>query len=426
MDRKNLVKVEVGIWRDPKSKELMAETKVKIDGIHQKIYRDFPPVKESLAAARRWRSEIKTLHKMKHPTMRLRSNGTWLVLLPATKDYQPLERAFGYDFQSAREWAKEAYIERQKGKWSDGSETVKDVWDSYLREGRHPSASTLHSYEAIWEGDLKAHWGPVLVAEISAAQYQDWIDSWSESIPKLEHAHRVLRRILSYAVRKGFIPFNPASRRELPERPRRKSLAIPTDKLQALVEHPSRESDRLALVLALQTGLRFSEWSVLRVSDLDLESLRVIVDEHQSRDRDGKTTVLEGHKTSKEPKTAGIHADLASRLSSHINDNGLANEDFLFPAPGGKPWRYPNFRTRVWEPARIAAGIAKDKYMTGTHSTRRAAVTLAAQGGLTLSDIQAQTKHASTRIIDERYLQVAEDSEHKVADVVARSIRIPD
>ncbi len=426
MDRKNLEQIEVGIWRDPKSKELMAETKVKIGAKHQKIYRDFPPIKESLAAARRWRGEVKTLYKMKHPTMKLRSNGTWLVELPATKDYPALERPFGYEFYAAKEWAKESYLERQKGKWSDGSETVESVWHSYLKDGKHPSPSTLHSYEAIWEKDLKAYWGPVLVSEISAGQYQDWIDGWTESIPKLEHAHRVLRRILSHAVRKSLIPFNPASRRELPERPRRKSPAIPARKLEILVQHPSRESDRLALALALQTGLRFSEWSVLRVKDLDLDALRVVVDEHQARDRDGRVTILAGHKTSKESKTAGIHEDLANRLRGLIASLGLENDDFLFSAPSGKPWHYPNFRTRVWEPARIAAGITHDKYMTGTHSTRRAAVTLAAQGGLTLSDIQAQTKHASTRIIDERYLQVAEDAEHKVANVVAMSVRLPD
>lgn len=425
MDRKNLKQVEVGIWKDPKSKELMAETKVKIDGKHQKIYRDFPPLRESLDAARRWRSEIKTLHKMKHPTMKLRSNGTWLVRLPATKGYPAVERSFGYEFFSAKEWAKESYLERQKGKWSDGSETVESLWLSYLKEGKQPSASTLHSYESIWERDLKGHWAHVLVSEISASQYQDWIDGWTESVPKLEHAHRVLRRILSHAVRKSLIPFNPASRRELPERSVRKSPAIPAKKLETLVQHPSRESDRLALVLALQTGLRFSEWSVLRVKDLDLEALRVLVDEHQGRDRDGRITILEGHKTSKISKTAGIHADLAERLRKLILSEGLTDDDFLFAAPSGKPWHYSNFRTRVWEPARIAAGIAKDKYMTGTHSTRRSAVTLAAQGGLTLSDIQAQTKHASTRIIDERYLQVAEDAEHKVADVVAKAVPLP-
>lgn len=425
MDRSNLVKVETGIWRDPSTKELMATSKVLVDGKYEKIYRDFPNQRESLELARHWRTKIKHEHKAKHPTMKLKSNGTWVVRLPATKDYQAVERSFGYEFQSAKEWAKESYLERQRGRWTDGSETVETVWQNFLEEGKLPSSSTLHSYEAIWNKDLKARWGHVLISDISIAQYQDWIDSWAESIPKLEHAHRVLRRILSYAVRKGLMPSNPASRRELPERPKRKALAIPTEKLQKLVEHPSRESDRLALYLALETGARFSEWSALRVSDLDLDSRRVVIDEHQARDRGGKIIILEGHKTSREAKTAGISEDLANRLSEFIDSNGLTADDFLFASPSGKPWHYPNFRNRVWEPARIAAGIPRVDYLTGTHSTRRSAVTLGAQGGLTLSDIQAQTKHSSTRIIDERYLQISEDAEHKVANVVAQSIRIP-
>jgi len=181
LDRNNLAKVETGIWRDPSTKELMATTKVLVDGKYEKIYRDFPPTKESLPAARSWRIKVKAEYKLKHPTMKLRSNGTWLVRLPATKQYQPVERSFGYDFQSAKEWSKEAYLERQKGTWSDGNETVEDVWLSYLKDGKQPSPSTLHSYEAIWKKDLKASWGPVLVSDISASQYQDWIDSWTDS-----------------------------------------------------------------------------------------------------------------------------------------------------------------------------------------------------------------------------------------------------
>ena len=268
---------------------------------------------------------------------------------------------------------------------------------------------------------LKGWWATPITSD-----YQDWIDAWEESIPKLQHAHRVLRRILSHAVRKGLIAFNPASRRELPEYSPRKSAAIPVEKLQKLIQHPKRESDRLALVLALQTGLRFSEWSALRVEDLDSDSCRVTVDEHQARQRDGRTTILEGHKTSRQSKTAAINVELVNRLRQHITLNDLADNDFLFAAPSGRPWHYANFRNRVWEPARIAAGIEGDKYLTGTHSTRRSAVTLAAQGGLSLTDIQAQTKHASIRIIDERYLQISEEAEHKVADVVAASIDLPD
>ncbi len=426
MDRKSLVKVEVGLKRDPSSKKLVSETKVKVNGQFEKIYRDWPAGKESLEGARLWRTAIKTQHRLKHPTMKLRSNGTWLVQMPATEKYQSLERDFGYEFTQAKEWATDVYSQRLRGKWSDGSMTLEGVWRCYLSEGKRPSGSTLHSYEAIWENDLKAYWGAVLVAEIGAKQVQRWIDGWTESIPKLEHAHRVLRLVLSHAVSEDLIPFNPAFARQLPKRAKPKSLAIPADKLGKIQEHPVRESDRLAIALALQTSLRFSEWSVLRVNDLDSELLVVTVDEHQARDREGKLTILEGHKTSKEPKTAGITPELCARLEKLISDCGLGSNDFLFPSPSGKPWRYNNFRTRVWEPARVAAGVPKVKHMTGTHSTRRSTVTMAHQAGLTHADIQGQTKHAGTRIIDERYLQVASDAEHKVAAAIHSSIGLPD
>lgn len=425
MDRKNLKKVEVGIWRDPKTKELMTETKVKIDGVFQKVYRDWPAGQESLHAARLWRSAVKTQHKAKHPTMKLRSNGTWVVRMPATGKYQALERDFGYEFGQAKDWATDTYSLRQRGKWTDGTQTVESVWNCYLADGKLPSGSTLHSYEAIWRNDLSTEWGSVLVSEITAKQVQRWIDGWSASVPKLEHAHRVLRLILSHAVDEDLIPFNPAFARQLPKRTKPKSFAIPKHKLQLIQDYPTRESDRLALALAIQSGLRFSEWSVLRVNDVDLENLLVTVDEHQARDRDGKLKILVGHKTSKEEKTANIAPELASRMKKLIAELGLSGEDLLFPAPSGKPWRYNNYRTRIWEPARVAAGVPKVKHMTGTHSTRRSTVTVAHQAGLSNVDIQGQTKHAGTRIIDDRYLQVAEDSGSRVAAAVHGAIGLP-
>jgi integrase len=425
LDRKNLEKLEVGIKRDPSTRILVAETKVNVDGKFEKIYRDWPSGKDGLEGARLWRSVVKTQHRLKHPTMKLRSNGTWVVRMPATDKYQAFERDFGYEFSQAKDWATDTYSLRLRGKWTDGTQTVESVWNCYLADGKLPSGSTLHSYEAIWRNDLSTQWGPVLVNEITAKQVQRWIDGWSASVPKLEHAHRVLRLVLSHAVDEDLIPYNPAFARQLPKRTKPKSFAIPKHKLQMIQDYPTRESDRLALALAIQSGLRFSEWSVLRVNDVDVENLLVTVDEHQARDRDGKLKILAGHKTSKEEKTANITPELASRIEALIADNCLSGGDLLFPAPSGKPWRYNNYRTRVWEPARIAAGVPKVKHMTGTHTTRRSTVTVSHQAGLTSVDIQGQTKHAGTRIIDDRYLQVAEGSGSKVAEAVHSAIGLP-
>jgi hypothetical protein len=236
LDRKNLEKLEVGIKRDPSTRILVAETKVNVDGRFEKIYRDWPAGRESLAGARLWRSVVKTQHRLKHPTMKLRSNGTWIVRMPATDKYQAIEKDFGYEFNQAKDWASDTYNLRLRGKWTDGNQTVESVWKCYLADGKLPSGSTLHSYEAIWRNDVQTHWGPVLVNEITAKQVQRWIDGWSASIPKLEHAHRVLRLLLSHAVDEDLIPSNPAFARQLPKRSKPKAYAIPKEKLVMIQE----------------------------------------------------------------------------------------------------------------------------------------------------------------------------------------------
>lgn len=100
--------------------------------------------------------------------------------------------------------------------------------------------------------------------------------------------------------------------------------------------------------------------------------------------------------------------------------------DLLFPSPKGNVWRYNNFRTRIWGPARLAAGIPDTPYMTGTHSTRRTTVTLAHEAGLSNADIRVQTKHSGISIIQNTYIQTANESEHRVASAVHSTIGLPD
>jgi site-specific recombinase XerC len=427
MDRKRLEIIETGIKRDPVTKQLMSETKVKVGGTFEKIYRDWPAGKDAFNAARVWRTIIKDQHKRKHQTLKLRSNGTWLVRLPATSKYRPVEKDFGYDFSSANDWGRTSFDERSKGKWSDERATLESVWNCYLS---HPSAlpadTTMHSYTQIWKNQLLSHWGSTLVSDIGPKLVQKWIDGWTDSIPKLEKAHSVLSVILSHAVDEELLQFNPAFRRKLPKRAKPVSPAIPLDKYLGLLNHPKRESDRIALALATQTTLRISEWSALRVKDFNHFKRLLTVTQHMTRTRSGKATLSAGSKTSKDAKTTSVSVELADRILKFIEDSALNHDDLLFPSPKGSHWSYNNFRSRVWEPARIAAGVEKVPYMTGTHSTKRAGITIAHEGGLSAATIRGQTKHAGTRIIQDTYLQTADDAERVVADVIQKSLRLPD
>ena len=426
MDRKNLEQIETGIWRDRSTKELLSVTKVEMSGKFEKVRRVWPAGKEALRAARLWRETVKTQYKAKHSTMKLRTNGTWLVKLPSTTKYQAQVRNFGYNFSEAFDWATTSYPKRLKGSWIDESTTVADIWASYLESTKRPKPATLIEYKRIWTKDLADYWGSIVATEVGAKRVQKWIDSWTSTVPKLHHAHRVLSVILSHAVDEEVLPHNPAFRRKLPTVKKPAAPAFNDAQLNTLVNHPKRYSDRLGMALGLQTGLRISEWTPLTVKDVDCVKRQVTVSQHLTRVKAGGKRELEaGHKTGRDSKTAGISSELAEAIAKFVLENGLGQNDLLFPAPKGGMHDYNNFRDRVWEPARKAAAIEHVPYMTGTHSLKRTAVTVAFEGGLSAATIKGQTKHSGTKIILETYVQTSSDAEQKVASVIQERLGLP-
>ena len=425
MDRSNLVKVETGIWRDRLTKELLSTTNVLIDGKHEKIRRHWPEGKESLGSARRWRSGLKVQHNMKHPTMSLRTNGTWVVNLPPTPKYRAKTKDFGYQFNEALEWATTTYDRRRKGTWTDESTTVGDMWEGYLSSPKRPKKATLIEYTRIWEHDLAPYWAGVVVSDVGAKKVQNWIDSWSSTVPKLKHAKSVLSVVLSYAVDEEALTHNPAFRRKLPSHAPASAPAFTAEQLTLLVNHPARYSDRLGLALGIQTALRISEWTALRVKDIDAAKNQVTVREHLTRVTGGKRELEAGHKTASSSKTAGISPELKDEISKLAEESGLGPDDLLFPSPRGKLWDYNNFRDRVWEPARKAAGIKQVKYMTGTHSTKRTSITVALDAGHSAATVKGQTKHTSIKIILDTYVQTSADAEQRIAATIQEQLGLP-
>tara|TARA_B110000503_G_scaffold139448_1_gene227868 strand:- start:174 stop:1466 length:1293 start_codon:yes stop_codon:yes gene_type:complete len=419
------VTVETGIWRDNATKELLSTTKVLISGKHEKIRRPWPAGKDSLRAARLWREALKTQHKLKHPTMTLRTNGTWVVNLPATPKYQPKLRDFGYQFSEALEWSTATYDRRRKGTWTDESTTVGDIWTGYLASPKRPKRATLIEYTRIWEHDLAPYWGGIVAADVGAKTVQKWINSWTSTVPKLRHAKSVISVVLSYAVDEEVLTHNPSFRRNLPSHAKPTAPAFTDDQLNVLVNHPVRYSDRLGLALGLQTALRISEWLALRVKDVNVSKNQVTVREHLTRVSAGKRELEAGHKTGYGAKTAGISRELTEAILVMARDYGLGPDDLLFPAPKGGIWDYNNFRDRVWEPARKAAGIEHVPYMTGTHSLKRTSVTVAFEGGHSAATIKGQTKHSGTKIILETYVQTSVDAEQQVAATIQKRLGLP-
>ena len=105
-------------------------------------------------------------------------------------------------------------------------------------------------------------------------------------------------------------------------------------------------------------GLRWQELAGLRRSAVimkgrELPVIRVISTIERSN---GRYEIKEYGKTAAARRTIKIPGWVAECLSRHLEE--FPHEEWVFPAPRGGFLCCDNFRTRVWAPAREAAGIA--------------------------------------------------------------------
>jgi site-specific recombinase XerD len=181
----------------------------------------------------------------------------------------------------------------------------------------------------------------------------------------------------------------------LPRYEKKLPVILSKEEVKALLEAPRNLGHRAILATLYATGLRVSEVTNLKVSDLDRERHVIWI-------RGGK-----GHK------------DRQVMLSDSLREVLVAYwrwkrpTDWLFP--GGKPG-WPISRETVFETCRKAARIAGINKPVHPHSLRHAFATHLLDDGVSLPVIQALMGHANLKTTA-RYLHVS--------DTAIRSTRSP-
>ena len=114
-------------------------------------------------------------------------------------------------------------------------------------------------------------------------------------------------------------------------------------------------------------------------------------------------------------------------LSEHLGEKHWAHNSFVFTAPKGGPVRRSLFRTRVWDPAVRAAGIAEP--LPRVHDLRHSAAAVAIQAGAHPKLIQEMLGHASIVMTLDRYghlfSSVGEDLARRVDDLGRFAAHMP-
>lgn len=255
----------------------------------------------------------------------------------------------------------------------------------------------------------------VALKHMTADLIDDWHYRQGDGRPTARaHAYGLLRTILSDAVQRRLIDFNPCHIRGAGNTKRVKQIEPATIPELAALTEAMPERYRLMVLLAAWCGLRFGELTELRRKDIDLTTGVVKVRRAVVR--------VEGQFIVGTPKSdAGIRnvnmpPHLLPVVKAHLSNNITGGRDgLLFPA-AGDPTQHlaPATLYRVFYKAREAAGRPDLRF----HDLRHTGAVLAASTGATLAELMARLGH-STAGAAMRYQHAAQDRDKVIAEALS-------
>lgn len=150
----------------------------------------------------------------------------------------------------------------------------------------------------------------------------------------------------------------------------------------------------MVLVMAWAT-LRIGEAAGLRRRDVDLRKGAITV-ANNAVEVSGK--VHEGPpKTKAGRRTISLLASVVQELRAHLLR--FAGEDYVFPAPAGGVLHAEDWRTAIWRPAVVKAGLAPLR----VHDLKHTGVALLAAAGADPGEIARRAGHSSVAFTYDPY-----------------------
>lgn len=242
----------------------------------------------------------------------------------------------------------------------------------------------------------------------------------------VRRVHAVLHAALEEAVRGDLIPRNPAVYANKPKVHQEEREPLDRDQARTFLDAARGDRYEALYVLCLMAGLRQGEALALKWSDMDLDAGTLRVNRQLQRvRRDGEKS---GSLVFTEPKNAsrravGLPQRAAEVLRSHRKrqaeerlqagsawtDNGL-----VFTNSAGGPLEAQNVANRCFKPLLKRAGLPPIRF----HDLRHSCLSLLAQRGEPIRDLQALAGHATAAFTLQRYTHHYDASAKRTASAM--------
>ena len=219
----------------------------------------------------------------------------------------------------------------------------------------------------------------------------------------VRRVHAVLHAALEEAVKGDLIPRNPAAHANKPKVQQEEIEPLNTDQAIAFLEAARGDRYEALYILCLMAGLRQGEALGLRWSDIDLDEGTLRVNRQLQRvrrdvDRSGTLEFSEPKNASR--RTVGLPQRAVSALRSRRKvqleekfasgpawqENGL-----VFTTQHGGTIEAQNVVNRFFKPLLVRAGLPPIRF----HDLRHSCLSLLAQRGEPIRDLQALAGHAT-------------------------------
>jgi integrase len=292
--------------------------------------------------------------------------------------------------RDAQEWESRQVESLRKGLWTDpaaGDRSVRQWCEAWLAGQPARQPSTERKIRGVVAKQISTTFGRRPLISVRPSEVQLWAAEISrkQSPATARHSLGVLRRVFDYAIRDGAIHRNPAAGIRLPKVQGNEPKPLTHLQLWQLAGSMLTIRDRILILIAGYTGLRWGELAALRWSDIDLRARTIRVTRAFSEETpQGGMSPVKDHQARTVPVPSVVVHELA------VYAAGKAANDLVFPSAAGTPLRNRNFRRDVFDDAVAGLGL-----QITPHNLRDTAASLAINAGASVVAVSRMLGHES-------------------------------
>ena len=292
--------------------------------------------------------------------------------------------------RDAQEWESRQVESLRKGLWTDpaaGDRSVRQWCEAWLAGQPARQPSTERKIRGVVAKQISTTFGRRPLISVRPSEVQLWAAEISrkQSPATARHSLGVLRRVFDYAIRDGAIHRNPAAGIRLPKVQGNEPKPLTHLQLWQLAGSMLTIRDRILILIAGYTGLRWGELAALRWSDIALRARTIRVTRAFSEEApQGGMSPVKDHQARTVPVPSVVVHELA------VYAAGKAANDLVFPSAAGTPLRNRNFRRDVFDDAVAGLGL-----QITPHNLRDTAASLAINAGASVVAVSRMLGHES-------------------------------